>query len=52
MQGRKINNLNSKNMCDTCGCTTKEEKKDICEGCGQPVDECTCEEKKEGKESE
>jgi len=31
-------------MCKTCGCGQETEEKEICPGCGNPSDECTCEE--------
>jgi len=34
-------------MCDSCGCTPSEENEkpvedEVCSGCGNPKDECTC----------
>jgi len=36
-------------MCNKCGCGQAEDK-ETCPKCGNPVDECTCEDSKEGKE--
>lgn len=35
-------------MCKECGCSS-EDKKETCEVCGKPADECTCDDKGEEK---